>query len=80
MLLSNRLFFSLLMDYFFWGGVLCCRLQLETTVMPYLNVLSDFREAVRKIAREQKGRTRDVRSPRRSSSPASNDTLPLRPQ
>ncbi|XP_075907101.1 cysteine--tRNA ligase, cytoplasmic isoform X2 [Nelusetta ayraudi] len=28
--------------------------DLETTVMPYLNVLSDFREAVRKIAREQK--------------------------
>lgn len=80
-LLSNSLFFSLLMDFFLGGrGVFCCRLQLETTVMPYLNVLSDFREAVRKIAREQKGRTRDVRSPRQSSSPASNDTVPLRPQ
>lgn len=56
-----------------------CRLQLETTVMPYLNVLSDFREAVRKIAREQKGRTRNVRSPRQSSSSAPNDTMPLRP-
>ena len=29
--------------------------QLESTVMPYLSVLSDFRERVRKIAREQKG-------------------------
>ncbi|KAJ8252593.1 hypothetical protein COCON_G00219050 [Conger conger] len=28
--------------------------DLESTVMPYLNVLSDFRESVRKIAREQK--------------------------
>uniref|UniRef100_W5KF71 Cysteine--tRNA ligase, cytoplasmic n=1 Tax=Astyanax mexicanus TaxID=7994 RepID=W5KF71_ASTMX len=28
--------------------------DLESTVMPYLNVLSDFREGVRKIAREQK--------------------------
>ncbi|KAJ7994606.1 hypothetical protein DPEC_G00251210 [Dallia pectoralis] len=28
--------------------------DLESTVMPYLKVLSDFREAVRKIAREQK--------------------------
>ncbi|KAG7468378.1 hypothetical protein MATL_G00142280 [Megalops atlanticus] len=28
--------------------------DLETTVMPYLKVLSDFREGVRKIAREQK--------------------------
>ncbi|XP_069544783.1 cysteine--tRNA ligase, cytoplasmic isoform X1 [Brachyistius frenatus] len=28
--------------------------DLESTVMPYLTVLSDFREAVRKIAREQK--------------------------
>ncbi|XP_071345828.1 cysteine--tRNA ligase, cytoplasmic isoform X1 [Trachinotus anak] len=28
--------------------------DLETTVMPYLSVLSDFREQVRKIAREQK--------------------------
>lgn len=30
--------------------------QLETTVMPYLAVLSDFREGVRKIAREKKGK------------------------
>ncbi|KAJ3592998.1 hypothetical protein NHX12_005336 [Muraenolepis orangiensis] len=29
-------------------------LDLETTVMPYLKVLSDFREGVRRIAREQK--------------------------
>ncbi|KAF0887437.1 SYCC protein, partial [Crocuta crocuta] len=29
-------------------------LNLEATVMPYLQVLSDFREGVRKIAREQK--------------------------
>uniref|UniRef100_A0A3B3UKZ2 cysteine--tRNA ligase n=1 Tax=Poecilia latipinna TaxID=48699 RepID=A0A3B3UKZ2_9TELE len=29
--------------------------DLESTVMPYLAVLSDFREDVRKIAREQKG-------------------------
>uniref|UniRef100_A0A667H150 Cysteine--tRNA ligase, cytoplasmic n=1 Tax=Lynx canadensis TaxID=61383 RepID=A0A667H150_LYNCA len=29
-------------------------LNLESTVMPYLQVLSDFREGVRKIAREQK--------------------------
>ncbi|KAF7212144.1 cysteinyl-tRNA synthetase [Nothobranchius furzeri] len=29
-------------------------LQLESTVMPYLGVLSNFREDVRKIAREQK--------------------------
>ncbi|XP_062845828.1 cysteine--tRNA ligase, cytoplasmic isoform X3 [Trichomycterus rosablanca] len=28
--------------------------DLETTVMPYLNVLSEFRESVRKIAREHK--------------------------
>ncbi|KPP72624.1 hypothetical protein Z043_108355 [Scleropages formosus] len=28
--------------------------DLESTVMPYLKVLSDFREGVRKIAREQK--------------------------
>lgn len=28
--------------------------DLESTVMPYLSVLSDFREGVRKIAREQK--------------------------
>uniref|UniRef100_A0A4W4HC93 Cysteine--tRNA ligase, cytoplasmic n=1 Tax=Electrophorus electricus TaxID=8005 RepID=A0A4W4HC93_ELEEL len=28
--------------------------NLESTVMPYLNVLADFREGVRKIAREQK--------------------------
>uniref|UniRef100_A0A667WNS5 Cysteine--tRNA ligase, cytoplasmic n=1 Tax=Myripristis murdjan TaxID=586833 RepID=A0A667WNS5_9TELE len=28
--------------------------DLESTVMPYLTVLSDFRESVRKIAREQK--------------------------
>uniref|UniRef100_A0A4W4H4I0 Cysteine--tRNA ligase, cytoplasmic n=1 Tax=Electrophorus electricus TaxID=8005 RepID=A0A4W4H4I0_ELEEL len=28
--------------------------DLESTVMPYLNVLADFREGVRKIAREQK--------------------------
>ncbi|XP_053473133.1 cysteine--tRNA ligase, cytoplasmic isoform X2 [Ictalurus furcatus] len=28
--------------------------DLESTVMPYLKVLSDFREAIRKIAREQK--------------------------
>lgn len=33
----------------------CCRCQLESTVMPYLSVLSDFRADVRKIAREQKG-------------------------
>uniref|UniRef100_A0AAY4DBG3 cysteine--tRNA ligase n=1 Tax=Denticeps clupeoides TaxID=299321 RepID=A0AAY4DBG3_9TELE len=30
--------------------------DLESTVMPYLRVLSDFREGVRKIAREQKGK------------------------
>lgn len=30
-------------------------LQLESAVMPYLSVLSDFRADVRKIAREQKG-------------------------
>uniref|UniRef100_A0AAQ4QB25 cysteine--tRNA ligase n=1 Tax=Gasterosteus aculeatus aculeatus TaxID=481459 RepID=A0AAQ4QB25_GASAC len=30
-------------------------IDLESTVMPYLTVLSDFREGVRKIAREQKG-------------------------
>uniref|UniRef100_A0A673B5U6 Cysteine--tRNA ligase, cytoplasmic n=1 Tax=Sphaeramia orbicularis TaxID=375764 RepID=A0A673B5U6_9TELE len=29
-------------------------MKLESTVMPYLTVLSDFREGVRKIAREQK--------------------------
>lgn len=29
-------------------------IDLETTVMPYLTVLSDFREGIRKIAREQK--------------------------
>uniref|UniRef100_A0AAQ4P842 cysteine--tRNA ligase n=1 Tax=Gasterosteus aculeatus aculeatus TaxID=481459 RepID=A0AAQ4P842_GASAC len=29
-------------------------IDLESTVMPYLTVLSDFREGVRKIAREQK--------------------------
>ncbi|KAG7283721.1 hypothetical protein CRUP_034345, partial [Coryphaenoides rupestris] len=29
-------------------------IDLETTVMPYLKVLSDFREGVRRIAREQK--------------------------
>ncbi|KAM4630223.1 cysteine--tRNA ligase, cytoplasmic [Polymixia lowei] len=29
-------------------------IDLESTVMPYLKVLSDFREGVRKIAREQK--------------------------
>ncbi|XP_071403162.1 cysteine--tRNA ligase, cytoplasmic isoform X1 [Centroberyx affinis] len=29
-------------------------MDLESTVMPYLKVLSDFREGVRKIAREQK--------------------------
>ncbi|XP_078029221.1 cysteine--tRNA ligase, cytoplasmic isoform X1 [Epinephelus lanceolatus] len=29
-------------------------IDLESTVMPYLSVLSDFREGVRKIAREQK--------------------------
>ncbi len=34
----------------------CCVCQLESTVMPYLTVLSDFREGVRKIAREQKGK------------------------
>lgn len=27
--------------------------------MPYLSVLSDFRESVRKVAREQKGKDRD---------------------
>uniref|UniRef100_A0A665TR59 Cysteine--tRNA ligase, cytoplasmic n=1 Tax=Echeneis naucrates TaxID=173247 RepID=A0A665TR59_ECHNA len=31
-----------------------CISQLESTVMPYLDVLSDFRESVRKIAREKK--------------------------
>lgn len=30
--------------------------QLESTVMPYLQVLSEFREGVRKIAREKKGK------------------------
>lgn len=30
-------------------------LQLESTVMPYLHVLSEFREGVRQIAREKKG-------------------------
>ncbi|XP_076856467.1 cysteine--tRNA ligase, cytoplasmic isoform X1 [Brachyhypopomus gauderio] len=30
------------------------RTDLESTVMPYLKVLSDFRESVRRIAREQK--------------------------
>jgi len=30
-------------------------LDLESTVLPYLQVLSEFREGVRKIAREQKG-------------------------
>uniref|UniRef100_A0A3Q0QZ32 Cysteine--tRNA ligase, cytoplasmic n=1 Tax=Amphilophus citrinellus TaxID=61819 RepID=A0A3Q0QZ32_AMPCI len=36
--------------------IFCCvyHLTLESTVMPYLTVLSDFRERVRKIAREQK--------------------------
>lgn len=29
--------------------------------MPYLKVLSDFREGVRKIAREQKGKDLNVR-------------------
>lgn len=29
--------------------------QLEATVLPYLQVLSEFREGVRRIAREQKG-------------------------
>lgn len=32
--------------------------QLESTVMPYLQVLSDFREGVRKIARDKKGEPR----------------------
>ncbi|TNN23604.1 Cysteine--tRNA ligase, cytoplasmic [Liparis tanakae] len=32
--------------------------DLESTVMPYLSVLSDFREGVRRIAREQKGERR----------------------
>lgn len=31
--------------------------QLEATVMPYLQVLSEFREGVRRIAREQQGET-----------------------
>lgn len=30
-------------------------LQIESTVMPYLQVLSEFREGVRQIAREKKG-------------------------
>lgn len=30
--------------------------QLESTVMPYLQVLSEFREGVQKIAREKKGK------------------------
>lgn len=30
-------------------------LQLESTVMPYLQVLSEFREGVRRIAREHRG-------------------------
>ncbi|XP_007571057.1 cysteine--tRNA ligase, cytoplasmic isoform X2 [Poecilia formosa] len=38
----------------FSDPVLVRSLQLESTVMPYLAVLSDFREDVRKIAREQK--------------------------
>lgn len=84
-LLSNCLFFSRLIDWFFFnvlGFVLPppCRWQLETTVMPYLSVLSDFREAVRKIAREQKGRTWNTRSPRQSSPSASNDMMAVRPQ
>uniref|UniRef100_A0A8C9JQX9 cysteine--tRNA ligase n=1 Tax=Panthera tigris altaica TaxID=74533 RepID=A0A8C9JQX9_PANTA len=36
-------------------------LNLESTVMPYLQVLSDFREGVRKIAREQKGEAQVAR-------------------
>lgn len=31
--------------------------QLESTVMPYLSVLSDFREDIRKISRDKKGKT-----------------------
>ncbi len=34
--------------------------QLESTAMPYLSVLSDFREVVRKIAREKKGKSLGV--------------------
>lgn len=30
-------------------------LDLEATVMPYLSAFADFREGVRKIAREHKG-------------------------
>lgn len=37
--------------------------QLESTVMPYLQVLSEFREGVRSIARERRGE-----APRRASS------------
>lgn len=36
--------------------------QLETTVMPYLKVLSEFREGVRRIAREQKGMYSNVQN------------------
>ncbi|XP_037373291.1 cysteine--tRNA ligase, cytoplasmic isoform X2 [Talpa occidentalis] len=35
-------------------GVAGTRLNLESTVMPYLQVLSEFREGVRRIAREKK--------------------------
>uniref|UniRef100_A0A3B4T5N6 cysteine--tRNA ligase n=1 Tax=Seriola dumerili TaxID=41447 RepID=A0A3B4T5N6_SERDU len=38
--------------------------SLESTVMPYLTVLSDFRERVRKIAREQKGKNLRLKSNR----------------
>lgn len=38
----------------FYTELLPC-FQLESTVMPYLTVLSEFREGVRQIAREQKG-------------------------
>lgn len=41
--------------YCIWKIPLNCP-QLESAVMPYLTVLSDFRERVRKIAREQKGK------------------------
>lgn len=47
--------------------VLVRSLQLESTVMPYLAVLSDFREDVRKIAREQKGEAETRRSRSRPS-------------
>nr|XP_023999340.1 cysteine--tRNA ligase, cytoplasmic-like [Salvelinus alpinus] len=45
--------------------------DMETTVMPYLNVLSDFRESVRKIAREQ-----NVTEVLQLCDVVRNDTLP----